>query len=151
MYANILACTPNKLHILLAKTGYKKIAFFLNFVDLYLFCFIGTFFAMKKAKQRMGIMAFTQADYDRQTEEIKTLSDELSTLNEEFERQKKQLGITNDSQLALKDSEITPELKRAMEEAMEKAKSEGRSRAASARTEQAQGPAISRRRGAMRI
>lgn len=99
-------------------------------------------------------MAFTEQDLKNQKQEISRLADELSRLNAVFAEQKKTLGLPADQAVTVEQSEITPELERAMNEATERAKREGEARAAQAKL--AAGSATSStagrgRRGAMRI
>lgn len=98
-------------------------------------------------------MAFTEQDLKNQKQEISRLADELSRLNAVFAEQKKILGLPADKPVTVAESEVTPELERAMADAVERAKREGEARAAHARVSSGSGSACSSRgrRGAVRI
>ena len=78
-------------------------------------------------------MAFTEQDLKNQKQEIARLADELSRLNHVFSEQKKALGIAEDEPVTVDESKLSPELKSAMADAVERAKREGESRAAQAK------------------
>ena len=99
-------------------------------------------------------MAFTEQDLKNQKQEITRLADELSRLNSVFAEQKKALGLSAEEKVTLNESEITPELEKAMADATERAKREGEARAAQAKLASGSGSASTGgrgRRGAMRI
>ncbi len=99
------------------------------------------------------IMAFTEQNLKNQKQEITRLADELSKLNSIFAEQKKILGFDADKPVTIAESEMTPELERAMADAAERAKREGEARAAQARVSSGSGSTCScrGRRGAVRI
>lgn len=99
-------------------------------------------------------MAFTEQDLKKQKQEISRLADELSRLNSVFAEQKKALGLSEEEKVTVADSEITPELERAMAEATERAKREGEARAAQAKLASGSGNSATggrTRRGAMHV
>ena len=99
-------------------------------------------------------MAFTEQDLKNQKQEITRLADELSRLNSVFAEQKKALGLSAEEKVTLNESEITPELEKAMADATERAKREGEARAAQAKLASGSGSSSTGgrgRRGAMRI
>ena len=98
-------------------------------------------------------MAFTEQDLKNQQQEITRLADELSKLNAMFAEQKKMLGLSPDEPVTVSESEMTPELKRAMDDATERAKREGAARAAQAKAASSSGSTCSGRgrRGAMTV
>ncbi len=97
-------------------------------------------------------MAFTEQDFKNQKQEIARLADELSRLNHILADQKKALGLPEDEAVTVADSEMTPELKNAMDAAMEKAKREGEARAAQAKLSSgSSAPSCRSRRGAMTV
>ncbi|WP_295640478.1 hypothetical protein [uncultured Mailhella sp.] len=96
-------------------------------------------------------MAFTEQDLRNQKQEIARLADELSRLNSVFAEQKKALGIPETETVTVAESEVTPELRSAMADAMERARREGEARAARAKLSagSSSAPAGRSRRGAM--
>ncbi len=98
-------------------------------------------------------MAFTEQDIWNQQQEIARLADELSRLNAELASQKKALGYSEDEEVRIDESEVTPELEQAMAEAVDAARRQGKALAsqlqpASSGTSTSAGRG---RRGAMRI
>lgn len=98
-------------------------------------------------------MAFTEQDFRNQQQEIARLADELSRLNAELASQKKALGYSEDEEVRIDESEVTPELEQAMAEAVDAARRQGKALAsqlqpASSGTSTSAGRG---RRGAMRI
>jgi len=98
-------------------------------------------------------MAFTEQDLRNQQQEIARLADELSRLNAELASQKKALGYSEDEEVRIDESEVTPELDQAMAEAVDAARRQGKALAsqlqpASSGTSTSAGRG---RRGAMRI
>ena len=97
-------------------------------------------------------MAFTEQDLRNQKQEITRLADELSRLNSMLAEQKKALGLSAEEKVTVNEAEITPELKKAMDEATERAKREGEARATQAKLAASSSTTGGRsRRGAMRI
>ena len=63
---------------------------------------------------------------ESQAQELERLRQELSKLNERFDRTKKLLGLPNMEDVLMPDGEVSPELARMLETAKEKAQLAGR-------------------------
>ncbi len=72
---------------------------------------------------------FTEADSKQQDAEFAAIKDEYSKLAEMEKSLRKSAGLPDDYS-GLKDSDMTPEIRKALEEAKAKAKREGEARAA---------------------
>ena len=72
---------------------------------------------------------FTEADSKRQDEEFAAIKDEYSKLDEMEKSLRKSAGLPDDCS-GIKDEDMTPEIRKALEEAKAKAKREGAERAA---------------------
>lgn len=75
-------------------------------------------------------MAFTEKDFKAQEQQLKTLQDELSRLDVQFNTHLKNLGLTEEDLKAALEGDIPPEVQQMMAEAMDKAKREGQARSA---------------------
>mgnify|MGYP000279036496 CR=1 FL=1 len=65
-------------------------------------------------------MAFTEKDMQAQEEQLSTLKDELSRLNQKFDAQLKGMGLTEDD--LKQQEEMTPEVEALVAKAKEEAK-----------------------------
>ena len=72
---------------------------------------------------------FTEADSKKQDEEFAAIKDEYSKLEEMEKSLRKSAGLP-DNFSEIKDEDLTPEIRKALEEAKVKAKREGEARAA---------------------
>ena len=72
---------------------------------------------------------FTEADSKRQDEEFAAIKDEYSKLAEMEKSLRKSAGLPDDFS-GIKEEDMTPEIRKALEEAKAKAKREGAERAA---------------------
>ncbi len=75
-------------------------------------------------------MAFTEKDMQAQEEQLSTLKDELSRLNQKFDAQLKGMGLTEDD--LKQQEEMTPEVEALVAKAKEEAKRAGEARKAQA-------------------
>ena len=96
-------------------------------------------------------MPFTNQDLQNQSREIQQIAEELSRLNNEFEAQKKALGLPAGEPVTIDPQDVTPELEKAMEEATARARRAGEERTASIRATASPSSPSRSRRGAMRI
>ncbi|MCR5562252.1 MAG: hypothetical protein K6F46_02605 [Desulfovibrio sp.] len=72
---------------------------------------------------------FTEADSKKQDEEFAAIKDEYSKLDDMEKSLRKSAGLPN-GYSGIKEADMTPEIRKALEEAKAKAKREGEARAA---------------------
>jgi len=68
-------------------------------------------------------------DIAKQEREIARLKEELKSLNEKFDEEKKKLGLPEGEEVKVDESELTPEVRDAMQKAKKEAEAAGRAAA----------------------
>ena len=93
----------------------------------------------------------TDSDIARQQQEIEALKNELESINRNFDKQKKALGLREGEEITVNEAEIPQMVKDAMKKMEDEARKNGLARSAAEAQNSTPSAPARRRRGALHI